>query len=54
MFAQSGLARSKTAKSYCFCETANTIKASTICSSLGELMVTPFDSDVTWRSDGNF
>ena len=31
-----------------------TTKASTICSSLGELTVTPNDSDVTWRSDGHF
>ena len=30
------------------------IVASTICSSLGELMVTPCDSDVTWRSDVHF
>ena len=28
--------------------------ASTICSSLRELTVTPCDSDVTWRSDGQF
>ena len=29
-------------------------RASTICSSFGELTVTPNDSDVTWRIDGHF
>ena len=29
-------------------------KASTVCLSLGELTITPNDSDVTWRSDGHF
>ena len=30
------------------------IMASTACLSLGELMVNPNDSDITWRSDGHF
>ena len=31
-----------------------TTMASTICSSLGELTVTPCDSGIAWRNDGQF
>ena len=39
---------------YQFSWSINTFLASTICPSIGELTVTPCDSDVTWRSDGHF
>ena len=35
-------------------KTVSPTMVSTICSSLEELMVTPCDSNVTWRSDGHF